>query len=111
MEDIAITTAAERHVAACRLLRSSERLMVGRGRIWHGMGQMQPVIMGYERGRITLRIEDVEGGRPCWRILPLPRHRADAKRLFGALERHHLDGTRTPASEAWDRIREPRNAA
>lgn len=88
-----------------RLLRSSERLTVGRGRIWHGMGQMQPVIMGWERGRITLRIEDVEGGRPCWRILPLPRHRAEAKRLFAEVERCGREGTRTPASDAWDAIR------
>ena len=94
-----------------RLLRTSDRLLVGRGRIWHGLGQMQPVIIGWERGRITLRIEDVEDGRPCWRILPLPRHRAEAKRLFAELEAHHRNGTKTPASEAWDQIQQPRAAA
>lgn len=88
-----------------RLLRSSERLMVGRGRIWNGLGQMQPVIMGWERGRITLRIEDVEGGRPCWRILPLPRHRQEAKRLFAHVEACARDGLRTEASKAWEEIR------
>lgn len=87
-----------------RLLRSSERLVVGKGRIWRGLGQMQPVIMGWERGRITLRIEDVEGGRPCWRILPLPRHRQEAKRLFAYVEACGRDGVPTEASKAWDRI-------
>lgn len=91
-------------IDACRLIRASERLPVGRGRIFRDLGQMQPVIIGYERGRITLRIEDVVGDRPCWRILPLPWNKDEAKRLFAELEACHREGRPSPASSAWKAI-------
>lgn len=88
-----------------RLLRASERTLIGRARIFRGLGQMQPVIIGAERGGLTLRIEDVEDGRCCWRILPLPRYRSEAKRLFAELEDCHRRGVPSPATLAWERGR------
>jgi hypothetical protein len=85
-----------------RLLRASERTLLGRSRIFSGLGQMQPVIIGQDRGGLTLRIEDVEDGRPCWRVLPLPRYRKEAKRLFAQLEDCHRRGVPSPATLAWN---------
>ena len=84
-----------------RLLRASERTVVGRARIFPNMGQMQPVIMGFERGRLTLRIEGVSDGRACWWVLVLPEKKTEAKRLFAELEACHKNGTPSAATTAW----------
>lgn len=94
-----------------RLLRASERTSIGHCRIFRGLGQMQPVLIGIERGGVSLRIEGVQDGRPCWHVLPLPRFKQRAKELFAELEKHQRDGTRGPAAEAWDEYQASRKAA
>lgn len=86
-----------------RILRLCDIGPVGRVRHVAGLGQMQPVLFGIERGRQpTLRIEGVVGDRPCWHVLPLPRYKAQAKTAFAELERCNTDGTRSAASQAWE---------
>lgn len=104
-EDVPETDTAQAMPDPYRLLRASERTQLGRARIFRGLGQMQPVIIGQDRGGLTLRIEDVEDGRPCWRVLPLPRYRKEAKRLFAQLEDCHRHGVPTSATLAWEKGR------
>lgn len=67
-----------------------------------GLGQMQPVLFGIEHGTVRLRIEDAQGGRPCWAVLPLPQYKARAKALFRHLEHCKATGQRSAASQAWE---------
>lgn len=72
-------------------------------RHFEGLGQMQPVLLGRERGgHLALRIEGVEGGRPCWHVLPFPQCKARAKKALADLLEHKRNGTRSAASAAWE---------
>jgi hypothetical protein len=70
-----------------------------------GLGQLQPVLFGWEHGGVTLRIEGVadRGGEPtwCWWRLPLRTCKARAKAAFAELERHMAAGTESPAARLW----------
>lgn len=83
------------------LLRIAERTYTG-GRNFRGLGQLQPVLFGRERGAMTLRIEGVAGGRPCWHVLPFPAHKAEAKRLLGELIACKAEGRPSAARIAWE---------
>jgi len=93
-----------------RILKMCRRGL-GRSRHVPGLGQLQPVTFGYSRGRVTFRCEDVSRCgreiRPCMAILPLPRNKEKAKRLFALLERCKLSGEKTPAYNAY--MQETRN--
>jgi hypothetical protein len=73
-------------------------------RVVADLGQVQPVLFCIERSGVSLRIEDAEERhgkmRPCWAVLPLPRHRQYAKALFSHLERCKERGTRSVAAKA-----------
>lgn len=90
-----------------RLLRMAQRSEISgvRSRIFRGLGQLQPVIMGFEGGLLKLRIEGVCDGRPCWWRFNLhdPEQKRRAKAHFAELEVCKRDGTRSSASQAWDR--------
>lgn len=91
-----------------RLLRLAERSEIEPRALRHfrGMGQLQPVLMGFGRHGLELRIEGVANGLPCWRVLPLPRYRAEAKAAFAELEQCNRDGRPSPACQALERGRE-----
>lgn len=92
-----------------RLLRIAERRSKGL-RSFQGLGQLQPVLMGWERGGLTLRIEGTDSqGNACWRILPLPRYRAEAKAAIAELEACRREGRSSPARAAWDAYKEARD--
>lgn len=91
-----------------RILRMCEICPVGRVRRVKGLGQLQPVLFGYERGQPTLRIEGLEKGQWCWWALPLPRYKEQAKRLFAEMEAHIAAGTEGPAANAWREYQESR---
>lgn len=87
-----------------RILRMCERSPLAGFNIRRvvGLGQMQPVLFGIEHGTVRLRIEDAQGGRACWNVLPLPRYKAKAKALFAHLEECKAKGLRSTASQAWE---------
>ena len=84
-----------------RILRMCERAPIGHIRHVRDLGQLQPVLFGFERGRVTLRIEIAERGRPAWGIYPLPWTKKVAKKAFAALEKCKHDGTRSAAWAVW----------
>ena len=86
-----------------RILRMCRRGPVGNIRMVQGLGQLQPVLLSFERGATTLRIEGVDGrtGQPVWHALPLPRYKAKAKALFAELEAHKAAGTEAPGAKWW----------
>jgi hypothetical protein len=89
-------------VDACRLIRISERNGRG-GRNFRYLGQLQPCTLSHGRFGIELRCEGVgRDGMPVLQSFHLPRFKAQAKAAFAELERHHAEGTRTPAAAAWD---------
>lgn len=87
-----------------RILRMCELHTIGaRTRRVVGLGQLQPVLFSVEPRRgPTLRIESVAQARPCWRVLPLPGYRAEAKRLFAELEACKARGEKSPAWQVWE---------
>lgn len=89
-----------------RLLRMAERgvLRGDKTRIFRGLGQMQPVLIGFEHGYLKLRIEGVSGGKPCWWRFNLqdPEQKARAKAHFAHLETCKREGTSSTAREAWE---------
>ena len=92
-----------------RILRMCRRSVLRGDNTRHvaDLGQLQPVLFCIERDRgVSLRIEDAAERhgklRPCWAVLPLPRHKQRAKELFAHLEQCKAAGTRTAAAQAWE---------
>jgi hypothetical protein len=71
--------------------------------IWRvvGLGQMQPVLFGIEKGKITLRAETVASGRCAWGVYPLPWQKGEAKRALSELLSAKRDGRDSSAKAAW----------
>jgi hypothetical protein len=75
-----------------------------------GLGQLHPVLFGWEHGGVTLRIEGTADrhGKPswCWWILPLATCKARAKIAFAELEHCKMTGVESPAARLWREYKE-----
>ncbi|NBN63085.1 hypothetical protein [Pannonibacter tanglangensis] len=96
-----------------RILRMCRRERRGHA-CYHvpALGQLQPVLFAWDRGRLTFRAEDVverDGTLvSCISRHSLPRDKTEAKALFAALEQHRREGTETPAARSWREYQEQR---
>lgn len=89
-----------------RLLRLSRRTKIGHCRIFEGIGQLQPVLMGRSRhGGLEFRIETTAEHRgktqPCWMVIQLPEGKRLAKQLLASLEAANAAGKPSAAALAW----------
>lgn len=89
-----------------RILRMCDRSMRWQ-KCWRvvGLGQLQPVLFGWERDGVTLRIEGIADRHGittwCWWILRLPHCKPQAKAAFSELERHKATNTESGAMRLW----------